>query len=502
MKKYSKKTILRGEMINKKGESPIVIRYTYDRKSTFISLGITIKPENWDEKESFPIQQKVSNFRELSRIINQKEDEIDTILNDYFKKNKFYPSTDVLKKLYNNEEVEDIKNQGELLILDYLKEYISALKNEEKMSPNTIKIFNSCRVHFEKFEKFQKSKFFIEDIDKELLIQYQTFLRKKDLQNSSINKYVKFFKIFINQYLIERKGLKINTSFQRIKSTSNKPKEKIDVLTEQEVENLKGMVYWEELIDPTTNTMTHYNLSDVEKQIGRMFLFQCYTGVAFADLLQLTYFDIHFPTLEKVKRIKKIYDELEQNEIEAENKEKKKIVEGCVIAFDRQKTENSCIVPLFGTAVELLIVQNMGLGGLDMSQVLYNESERISFLKSVIAKRERSIKNGQKRRQIFPSYTNQYYNREIKKLFQKLNLNKTIELKFDNVKKTRVIKSKWELITSHTARRTYISLNINKGIGIDTIMRTTGHNDFETLRIYIKQSQQSVYDEFQKVIEN
>jgi integrase len=502
MKKYSVKTILRGETINKKGESPISVRYTYDRKSAFFSLGITIKPENWDEKESFPIQQKVSNFRELSRIINQKEDEIDTILNDYFKKNKFYPSTDVLKRLYNNEEVEDIKNQDELLILDYLKEYISALKNEEKMSLNTIKIFNSCRVHFEKFEKTHNTKFLIDDIDKELLIQYQTYLRKKNLQNSSINKYVKFFKIFVNQYLIERKGLKINTTFQKVISTSNKPKEKIDVLTEQEVENLKGMVYWEELIDPTTNTTIHYNLTDVEKQIGRMFLFQCYTGVAFADLLQLTYFDIHFPKLEKVKRIQKIYEELGQNEVDAENKEKKKMVEGCVIAFDRQKTENSCVVPLFGTAVELLIVQNMGLGGWEMSKVLYTESERISFLKTVIAKREKSIKNGQNRRQIFPSYTNQYYNREIKKLFQKLNLNKTIELKYDNVKKTRVIKSKWELITSHTARRTYISLNINKGIGIDTIMRTTGHNDFETLRIYIKQSQQSVYDEFQKVTEN
>ena len=81
-------------------------------------------------------------------------------------------------------------------------------------------------------------------------------------------------------------------------------------------------------------------------------------------------------------------------------------------------------------------------------------------------------------------------------------MDNTIELKFDNVKKTRVLKSKWELITSHTARRTYISLNINKGIGIDTIMRTTGHNNFETLRIYVKQSQQSIYDEFMKVIQN
>ena len=130
------------------------------------------------------------------------------------------------------------------------------------------------------------------------------------------------------------------------------------------------------------------------------------------------------------------------------------------------------------------------------------EKERIEFLKNILGKKDKSIREGNSKRQIFPNLTNQYYNREIKKIFQKLNLNNTVELKFDNVKKTRVLKSKWELITSHTARRTYISLNINKGIGIDTIMRTTGHNNFETLRIYVKQSQQSIYDEFMKVIQN
>jgi integrase len=144
----------------------------------------------------------------------------------------------------------------------------------------------------------------------------------------------------------------------------------------------------------------------------------------------------------------------------------------------------------------------MGIGGWEMSKVLKSEKERIDFLKQILGKKDKSIREGNSKRQIFPNITNQYYNREIKKIFQKLNLDNTIELKFDNVKKTRVLKSKWELITSHTARRTYISLNINKGIGIDTIMRTTGHNNFETLRIYVKQSQQSIYDEFMKVIQN
>ena len=152
-----------------------------------------------------------------------------------------------------------------------------------------------------------------------------------------------------------------------------------------------------------------------------MFLFQCYTGISFADLLQITYYDIRFPKLEQVKRIQKMYDEFDQYEEEDEeeddeNKEKNKMVEGCVIAFERQKTDNSCIIPLFGTAVELLIVQNMGIGGWEMSKVLKSEKERIDFLKQILGKKDKSIREGNSKRQIFPNITNQYYNREIKKI--------------------------------------------------------------------------------------
>jgi integrase len=511
MKKYSRKTILRKELINKSGECPIVIRYTYDRKSVITPLELTIKPENWDEKECFPIQSKVSNFRFLSKMINQKEEEIDFIINEYFQKNKYYPSVEVFKRLVNNEEINETKPITEdSSILTLFNDFINHCTEELSMSVNTIKIFKSCKIHFEKFQNSYKNTFLTKDINKELLIQFRAYLSKRDLQNSSINKYIKYFKIFINQYLIERKELTINLSFRNVTSSFENDKEKIDVLTEQEVEDLKRLVYYEELLEGDNVTdKIEVTLTPREKQIGRMFLFQCYTGISFSDLLKLSYFDIHFPKLEKVKRIQRIYDEVNTVENdEVDESSKPKLEEGCVVAFERQKTDNQCIIPIFGTTIELLLSQifllnNSDFGGWEFYRLLDSEKERIEFLKKMKKVVDKKIMNGEiKKKQIFPMVTNQNYNREIKQVFKKMNLNKTYDIKLDNAKKTSLLKYKWEIITSHTARRTYISLNINKGLGIDTIMRTTGHKNFTTLRVYVKQTEQSVYDEFMRVIQN
>ncbi|MBK9567734.1 MAG: hypothetical protein IPO37_21975 [Saprospiraceae bacterium] len=46
------KLLLKLNKVNKDGESPLYIRITKDRQSKFISLGITLHPDQWDEKTS------------------------------------------------------------------------------------------------------------------------------------------------------------------------------------------------------------------------------------------------------------------------------------------------------------------------------------------------------------------------------------------------------------------------------------------------------------------
>jgi hypothetical protein len=71
--------------------------------------------------------------------------------------------------------------------------------------------------------------------------------------------------------------LTINLSFRNVTSSFENDKEKIDVLTEQEVEDLKRLVYYDELLEGDNVTdKIEVTLTPREKQIGRMFLFQCY----------------------------------------------------------------------------------------------------------------------------------------------------------------------------------------------------------------------------------
>ncbi len=57
---------------------------------------------------------------------------------------------------------------------------------------------------------------------------------------------------------------------------------------------------------------------------------------------------------------------------------------------------------------------------------------------------------------------------------------------------------KWKVVSSHTARRTYITLSSEKGMPDHIIMKITGIRDTETLKKYKKTSQRSVEDSAHK----
>jgi site-specific recombinase XerD len=504
MKKYSKKTIIREDLKNKSGECPIVIRYIYDRKTLIIAVGLTIRPEGWDENEGCPIPSKTPNFKLVYKQITSKEDDVDSKINQFLNEFGQYPTTKELKMILSNNLHVKLKVSGKHSVSNLFNEFIELSKSEKKPSANTIKVFKSCYLHFMKFERTTNSSISVEDINKDLMIQFQSHLWRLNLQHSSINKYLKYFKSFVNKHLIDRRNYDINPSFMTLKSSSEDRKEKFDVLSNKEVEQLKHLVYLGEDSNEIKEGGEEIILSEREKLIGRMFLFQCYTGLSFSDLLQISFFNIHFPQLENIKKIQEIYNNLESQSHE----ERKNLKEGCIIAFERQKTKVPCLIPLFGTTIELIALQyfklfNTNLDSWEVIRIMENEHDRITYLKQILNQFKRTYdKNKKQSIEIFPKVSNQNYNREIKVLFKKINLNNTQKIKLDNINENIVVKSKWEMITSHTARRTYITLNINKGLGIDTIMRTTGHKNFETLRIYIKQSQQSVYEEFSRVVQN
>ena len=85
-----------------------------------------------------------------------------------------------------------------------------------------------------------------------------------------------------------------------------------------------------------------------------------------------------------------------------------------------------------------------------------------------------------------PSYTNQAMNRSIKDLCQLAGINELIRITTykGNVRKDEV-HPKWELVGTHTGRRTFIVHALSMGISPSVVMKWTGHSDYKAMKPYI-----------------
>ncbi|WP_339697422.1 tyrosine-type recombinase/integrase [uncultured Roseivirga sp.] len=84
--------------------------------------------------------------------------------------------------------------------------------------------------------------------------------------------------------------------------------------------------------------------------------------------------------------------------------------------------------------------------------------------------------------------SNQVYNRRLKELFNLLKFNQITEVKEYSGLGSPLVKNlpKHQLLSSHNARDTFITMCIKRGVSIPVIMEMTGHTKYETMKKYIK----------------
>ena len=502
--KYSLITYIRKDRINSKGECPINIRYTFRRKILNIPVGVVIKPENWDDDFDYPKQNKSYNFREIIHKIDQKNTELENIISDYYRRFLIYPSISDVKGLISN----SLPKSRDLSVVGNLEKYLHFLaKNDSNV--NTIKVFKSTRNHFINFEKEEKRSFTIYDINKSVLLSFLNYLKFQDLQVSSVGKYVKSIKTFLNKYVMEELNLDINQTFRNVK-TEKEDRDKKDVLTIHELELLKFNVFYsnynvdEYNKENNDSRLVKYDLTDREILVGKIFLMLCSTGLSYIDLMKLNFYHFHKIDLKELKR--KIDKETKQNVASSEL-----LDQGIIIKIERTKLnkDNECIIPVFGITLDLITSELFRLvGGIELFGVIYeyirlSEKERTKEfwkkLQQVIRMKEDGRIN---LANIFHPFSNQYFNREIKVLFKKIGVDGIESITKRDRNKTTIIKHKYDLISSHTGRRTYISINLEKGIRPDTLMKTTGHRSYETMLVYVQQQKDSIFNEMYNKIDN
>jgi integrase len=90
-----------------------------------------------------------------------------------------------------------------------------------------------------------------------------------------------------------------------------------------------------------------------------------------------------------------------------------------------------------------------------------------------------------------PQISNQKFNDYLKVLFEELKFSRSIT---SNIVRNKVVFTSVaplsEVISSHTARRTFISLCLSHGIPIQDVMKMSGHADYKSMRPYIRVTRQ------------
>jgi site-specific recombinase XerD len=104
-----------------------------------------------------------------------------------------------------------------------------------------------------------------------------------------------------------------------------------------------------------------------------------------------------------------------------------------------------------------------------------------------------------KNEKLFPTVSNQKANDYIKVICEKANINEMIhQVKYSGKEPVKISKPKHQFITTHTARRTFVTLSLEKGMSADTIMEITGHESYNTMKLYKKVVDSFVRREYKK----
>ena len=84
---------------------------------------------------------------------------------------------------------------------------------------------------------------------------------------------------------------------------------------------------------------------------------------------------------------------------------------------------------------------------------------------------------------VLPVLTNQRLNARIKELCEDDELDEPVRnINYIVNEVEEDVLPKWMKIGTHTGRRTFITLSLEKGMRVETVMSITGHSDYELFR--------------------
>lgn len=251
------KIVLRKDKTNKKGECPIHFRITKDRKPRYISSGIMVSEQSWDEKNT-RIRPSVQNSARINALLATKFAEVQAGFLEMETVDRTMTSTQIRDK---------VKGRPSMGLFDLAEKKLNVYLEKGKVG--TYRTRKTMILKLERFLGNRNASF--SDITPDVLERYIEYLRAMGNGNNTIVYNLKFFKATYNEALrLELIDYRHNP-FRKIKFHIDKVSK--GFLSEQELEAMAKL--------------------DLEKEprlalCRDIFLFASETcGIRISDLLQL-----------------------------------------------------------------------------------------------------------------------------------------------------------------------------------------------------------------------
>ncbi|WP_298767368.1 site-specific integrase [uncultured Polaribacter sp.] len=257
--------VIQRNKMNKKGLCPLRCRITYKQKRKVFSTGVFINPENWDN-----VLQLAKPPNKNNTIINTQMSLINQKINEAFLMLQVLPESFDVDDIFRKYKGEDVKTEITILGAydlhnDKTKKLIGVDFNELSWSryvESRRKVAEFIRV------KYKRSDMKLKQLDLKFIKDLEFYWKTEvKLKQATIYRSMQRFKKII-QFAIDENYLQTNP-FNLYKN--KKYKGTIVYLTELELNNLM-----------------HYKFSQKRlEKVRDMFVFCCYTGLAFTEMISL-----------------------------------------------------------------------------------------------------------------------------------------------------------------------------------------------------------------------
>ena len=256
---------LRKSKVNAQGQMPIYQRITINGERFDMSSGLFIEEDKWLSEAG-----KIKGNTEEARIINGQLEMLRATIYETEKK-LFMNQVPITFESFKNEY--QGKRERERMLIPIFEEHNRKIKElvGYEYAPGTLERYQTSLKHTKNFLlwKYNITDINIEKIDHAFITEYEFYLRsERKCANNSAVKYVKNFHKIINQCLAN--GWLKRDPFVNYKA---KVKEVIrEFLTEKEVEDIINKEFVSERLE----------------LVRDIFVFSCFTGLAYIDVKQLT----------------------------------------------------------------------------------------------------------------------------------------------------------------------------------------------------------------------